>query len=892
MDRGVSQQAAEARGVSLVFRMLAAFSLVMVLSAVVIAMVVDHILRETTLSERGEQVTRHAEALAQRINTDVEHKITHLVVQANDLCRMGPTESLTSLQHHLDLLQNSMPSYAWIGCANREGEVLAATGELLVGETIASLPWFQAGLRGPTVADRSGAEAGANSRVPRPKAAEPLRFIDLAHPVRNDHGETIGIIAAHLGSHWFERLIHALPSEHRYRAQALQSVISRDTVHLMGAGIGHEAIQKVREDGRSSGWLHHTNRYASDWLIGFSQHQSIDRVNGELNWTTVVQIPADSIDSAILAPKITIFAALATIALIAGFTFAWLIRMANQPIRELIRQIHQAEREHHEIAPLTGLPNEFIPVRLAVNDLTQSIRSQSTQLASALDELRRGFRGVTDSFPGVLFSARLDADRNWTFTYLSPSAEHYLGIANDLTQVRSAALNRRILPETREALAASIREQTRTGDTLDVLLNIAGGDGHVRQMRSKAKRRRLNSSEYIWDGVMLDVSDLIEARQGAAEASRAKSDFLASLSHEIRTPLNGILGLAQLLSEEVQIPAQKADLRRLIDTAEMLTTLLNDILEHSRIEAGELELESHPFGLSELLDSCSALFKPDIQRRGLRFDVTREFPPDLRLRGDPTRIRQIIINLLSNAVKFTREGSVTLRVVAHPRPDGQITLSVSVTDTGPGISTAQQSRLFKRFDQGERSVYRQYGGTGLGLAIVKRLLDAMGGSINVVSTPGQGSSFRMVITLPIAPEANDLQFPQPRPLMGEPLDILIVDDVALNRELLRRLLAADGHRITEAADGAAALITASQRRFDLVLMDIEMPGMNGLEVCRKIRADPGPNRATRIVALTGYAFESDIARARAAGMNAHLAKPIMAGALRAQIDTIRAGPIA
>ncbi|NBS67013.1 MAG: response regulator, partial [Betaproteobacteria bacterium] len=178
------------------------------------------------------------------------------------------------------------------------------------------------------------------------------------------------------------------------------------------------------------------------------------------------------------------------------------------------------------------------------------------------------------------------------------------------------------------------------------------------------------------------------------------------------------------------------------------------------------------------------------------------------------------------------------------------------------------------------------------LAIVKRLLDAMGGAINVVSTPGQGSSFRIVITLPIALETNDTQSPQPLRLSGEPLDILIADDVALNREVLRRLLAADGHRITEAADGAAALTAASQRRFDLVLMDIEMPGMSGLEVCRKIRAGLGPNRATWIVALTGYAFESDMAQARAAGMNAHLAKPITAGALRAQIDTLRAGPSA
>lgn len=886
MDRGASQQVTQTRGVSLGFKCLAVFSLIMALSAVMIALVVARLHRETTLLERGERVTRHAEALAQRISTDVGRKITHLVVRANDLCHVGPTEALTSPQRALELLQNSMPGYAWIGCASREGKLLAATGGLLVGETIASLPWFQSGLRGTTVSDRSG--AGANSGAPQQRAAEPLRFIDLAHPVINHRGETIGIIVAHLGVRWFEGLIHPTPSEHRYSEQAFQSVISQDTVRLMGAGIGHEAIQKVREDGRPSGWLHHINRYSSNWLIGFSRHKPIEGVTGELNWTTVVQIPADSIDSTIAAPRATIFAAIAAIALIAGLTFVWLIQAVNRPITELIRQINLAQRGHQEIPPLAGLPKEFTQVRLAVNDLTRSIRSQSTQLAITLNELQLSFRGLTDSFPGVLFSARLDADWNWTFTYLSSSAEHYLGTRASLHSSQFAALNSRIVPETREALASSIREQVQAGDAIDVLINIAGGDGRVRQMQAKAKKRLVNSYNSIWDGVMLDVSDLIEARRQAAEANRSKSDFLASVSHEIRTPLHGILGLAQLLSEEVQVPAQKADLRRLKDTAEMLATLLNDVLDHSRIEAGELALESHPFGLSEMLDSCSALFRFDTQRRGLRFDVNPEFPPDLWLLGDPTRIRQVIINLLSNAVKFTREGSVTLRVVAHPRSDGRITLSVSVTDTGPGISTEQQSRLFTRFVQGDRSVYRQFGGTGLGLAIVKRLLDTMGGSINVVSTPGQGSSFRVVITLPIAPKPNT-QSPQAPPLSGEPLDILIVDDVALNRDLLHRLLAADGHRITEAADGAAALTATSQRRFDLVMLDIEMPGMNGLDVCRKIRAGQGPNRATRIVALTGYAFESDVAQAMAAGMNAHLAKPIMVGALRAQIDTLRAG---
>ncbi len=164
----------------------------------------------------------------------------------------------------------------------------------------------------------------------------------------------------------------------------------------------------------------------------------------------------------------------------------------------------------------------------------------------------------------------------------------------------------------------------------------------------------------------------------------------------------------------------------------------------------------------------------------------------------------------------------------------------------------------------------------------------MGGSINVMSMPEQGSSFRIVIALPIADKGADEQSPEETLPSREPLDILIIDDAALNRELLRRLLIEDGHRVTEATDGAAAITAASQRRFDLLLMDIEMPQMNGLEVCRQIRAGQGPNRTTRIVALTGYAFESDIAQAKASGMNAHMAKPILIGALRAQIDALRA----
>jgi CheY-like chemotaxis protein len=359
------------------------------------------------------------------------------------------------------------------------------------------------------------------------------------------------------------------------------------------------------------------------------------------------------------------------------------------------------------------------------------------------------------------------------------------------------------------------------------------------------------------------------------------------MSHEIRTPLNGILGFAQLLLHKTQDASHQADLQRIIETANMLTAILNDVLDYSKIEAGELTLETHPFKLSELTDSCVALFEADTERRGLDFRVRTEFDGDLRLVGDPTRLRQIIINLLSNAVKFTREGWVELHVVTEGISIESVRLLVSVTDTGPGMNDEQQSRLFHRFEQVDRSIYRQYGGSGLGLAIVKRLLDAMKGTITVQSATGRGSNFRVVLTLPVAPEPTD-ESPKHDQPMSEIFDILVVDDVAINRAILRRMLAKDGHRVTEAANGYDALQASHQNRFDLIFLDIEMPGMNGLEVCQQLRSAAGPNQSAYIVALTGYAFQTDIDRALSAGMSAHMAKPILVQSLKRMIEQYRA----
>ena len=222
MNQASSQQLAQGSSVSLGVRMLAAFSLVMVISAVVVTLFVGHILRETSLFEKGEQFTRYADSLAQRINTDLENLSDEIALRANNIFHVGLTKDLPTLQRNFERLQNIKPEYAWIGYANREGHVLAATGGLLVGETLASLPWFQSALQGPTLSDRS--RAGALSQ---PEVGQPLRFIDLAHPVRNERGETLGIVVAHLGLRWFETLLHPIPSATPDTGEALQTVITR-----------------------------------------------------------------------------------------------------------------------------------------------------------------------------------------------------------------------------------------------------------------------------------------------------------------------------------------------------------------------------------------------------------------------------------------------------------------------------------------------------------------------------------------------------------------------------------------------------------------------------------------------------------------------------------------
>jgi PAS domain S-box-containing protein len=580
------------------------------------------------------------------------------------------------------------------------------------------------------------------------------------------------------------------------------------------------------------------------------------------------------------------------------------------------------------LAPGTAsnLPEaEAALLELAHAQLSETIDAKSeTQSALSADDR---YRALIEQIPAVVFLAPMEGGQGEA--YVSPQIEAILGFSQEEWLGNPILWFRQLHPDDKYRWSQEAAQLFATGDPLKSTYRVLARDGKTVWMRCEAKMvRRDNGQPWFIHGVGFDITEMkraeaslekahaeletrvaertaqlesLNAKLGQAmteaeTANRAKSNFLATMSHEIRTPMNGVLGMTQVLLDTELSGEQRDAAETIKQSADSLLTIINDILDFSKIEAGSVELESTSFQLRDVVTGVVRLLAPRARSAELRL-VAHPFS-DCSVLGDPTRLRQVLLNLVGNAIKFTEHGSVTVSVekVGLERDQDSASLwHFSVEDTGIGIPVENQGAIFRAFAQADGSISRRFGGTGLGLTISARLVEAMGGRIWVESELGRGSTFHFTAPFGLASEAPVLDQDAPAATgafenadrQNGPLRILLVEDNLVNRKVAVAMLTKRGHQVTAASNGQEGLNALARESFDVALMDVQMPVMNGLETTLAIRAREQKSEAhLPVIAMTAHALREDIDRCRAAGMDGYISKPFQIETLLEELDRV------
>ena len=543
----------------------------------------------------------------------------------------------------------------------------------------------------------------------------------------------------------------------------------------------------------------------------------------------------------------------------------------------------------------------------------EHMRDALQQQFDAQRALIERLRGMAETVPGVVYQLRLGRTGDFSFAYISEAVREYFLLGGaELTQ-NAAPWFERIHADDRAAVRDSLMVSARQLTPWQQEFRTQHSDGSERWLFGNAIAQREADGGVLWHGFLTDISkqrrdaleldryrdhleelvaartaELAEASEAAQAASRAKGAFLANMSHEIRTPMNAIIGLTYMAQSDAVAPEQQQRLQKVANAAEHLLSVINKVLDFSKIEAGKVQLEQREFTVDQVLDNIAAMTTPSAVAKRLRIET--DIASGLRGRtliGDPQRIAEVLLNFAGNAVKFTEHGHVQLAARLEGAANGPtVQVRFEVADSGIGIDTEAQARLFRDFEQADSSTTRRYGGTGLGLAICRRLAALMGGSVGVQSTLGQGSRFWCLLTLDVA---AGVPMPAPVPparphsardalaqlVAATGKRVLLAEDNPVNQEVAVALLGSAGLAVDVASDGQQAIEKVQTGDYALVLMDVQMPVMDGLDATRAIRRLPQGEHLP-ILAMTANAFDEERQRCLDAGMDDHVAKPVIA----------------